>query len=382
MREQMNISRPSERLQVVIIGSGMIGDVHRRAAILAGGEVAGVMASTPERSDLAAARWRTRAVANLADLARFAPDIVHVCSPNALHLEHVKAALACGAHVICEKPLAIDAASARDVCEAAAARGKIATVPFVYRFHPLIREIRARVQQGEFGKWHLLHGSYLQDWLLSPHATSWRVNSKIGGASRAFADIGSHWCDLVEFVSGEKIAAVMASMTTTIPERPANSAATFGAERPTGETMKVDTEDAAVVTFKTASGVLGVVTISQISAGRKNRLWFELDGAEKSVVFDQENPETIWIGSEGPAMVVNRDPARGAEDQRRLSVLPPGHPQGYAQCFDNFVNDTYAAVKGELHDGLPSFADGLRSAHIVEAVIQSARARQWVDVKS
>ena len=382
MSEKIKNSQPETRLRVAIIGSGMIGDVHRRAAILAGGDVVGVMASTPERSEIAAARWRTKAVSGLTKLADFAPDVVHVCSPNALHLEHVKAALECGAHVICEKPLAIDARSARDICDAAAARGRIATVPFVYRFHPLIREIRSRVQDGEFGKWQLLHGSYLQDWLLSPQTTSWRVDSKIGGTSRAFADIGSHWCDLVEFVSGEKIAAVMASMTTTVLERPANSTATFGGERSPGEMMKVDTEDAVVVTFKTEKGVLGVVTISQVSAGRKNRLWFELDGSEKSVVFDQESPETIWIGSEGAASVVNRDPSRGALDQRRLSVLPPGHPQGYAQCFDNFVNDTYSAVKGEIHDGLPLFADGYRSACIVEAVIQAARSRQWVDVKN
>ncbi|MGC0239392.1 Gfo/Idh/MocA family protein [Arthrobacter sp. SD76] len=171
-----------ERLRVVIIGAGMIGEVHRRAILLAGGELSGVMASSPDRSDQVAASWNTAALHDVEALIAAAPDVVHVCSPNALHGAHVEAALAAGAHVICEKPLSVGTADAARLVTQAASTGKIATVPFVYRFHPLVREVRARVEAGEFGRWQLLHGSYLQDWLLDPSATSWRVDAAKGGA--------------------------------------------------------------------------------------------------------------------------------------------------------------------------------------------------------
>ena len=369
-------------MKAVIIGSGMIGEIHRRSALLAGAEIVGVMASSPVRSEEAAVKWHTKAVRGLEEIAGLQPDVVHVCSPNALHEAHVAAALQAGAHVICEKPLATSVESAQRLLGLAEQHRRIATVPYVYRFHPLIRELRARVKAGEFGKWQLLHGSYLQDWLLDPLATSWRVSAKVGGESRAFADIGSHWCDLVEFVTGERIASLIASATITVPERPEKSAATFGGAREGGALVKVETEDAASIMFKTQTGVLGSVVVSQVSAGRKNRLWFELDGAHQSAVFDQELPESVWIGTEFGACIINRDPSQGAEDQRRLSSLPPGHAQGYAQCFDNFVRDTYDAIRGTIHDGLPGFADGVRSTRIIDAVMHSARTQQWVAVQA
>jgi predicted dehydrogenase len=186
----------------------------------------------------------------------------------------------------------------------------------------------------------------------------------------------------MEFVTGERIASVLAATTTTVPERPASSQVTFGGGEGKGPLVSVDTEDAATVMFRTQSGVLGSAVISQVSAGRKNRLWFEFDGAFKSAVFDQETPETVWLGSEDSIEVLQRDPGRGSADQRRLSSLPPGHAQGYAQCFESFVADTYAAVRGEARDGLPTFADGVRSAHIIDAVIASAEKGGWIDVKS
>jgi len=369
-------------LRVAIIGAGMIGGIHKRASALAGGDLIGVLDSTPDRSAQAAANWQTRSFSSLEDLVNAKPDVVHVCSPNALHAEHAEAAMTAGAHVICEKPLAVSTAEARCMHDLAAKSHAIATVPFVYRFHPLVREIRARRLAGEFGSWQLLHGSYLQDWLLDPTATSWRVDSKKGGRSRAFADIGSHWCDLMEFATGERIASVMAAFTITVPERPAISQPSFSAGASGGQMLKVDTEDAATILFRTVSGVLGSVVISQVSAGRKNRLWFEFDGASKCAVFDQENPETVWLGARDSAEMLFRSPSTGAQDARRLSSLPPGHVQGYAQCFENFVRDTYAAVRREAPDGLPTFADGLRSACIIDAVIQSAATNTWVDVAS
>ncbi|MFI0815152.1 Gfo/Idh/MocA family protein [Streptomyces sp. NPDC021115] len=376
-----------------MVGAGMIGAIHRRAAALAGARITGVLASTPARSARVAEEWAVPAYPSLdALLDDDSVDVVHICSPNATHAPYALRALDAGKHVVCEKPLAVSVADAERMAETARRSGLVAAVPFVYRYHPLVREIRARRIDGEFGGWHLIHGSYLQDWMLSPQASGWRVDPVAGGPSRAFADIGSHWCDLVEWVSGERFAEVTASMSVAVDKRPAAGAGTFAADSSDGEPsagaepsaseeyMDVRTEDCAALLLRTASGVLASTTVSQVSAGRKNRLWFELDGARASAVFDQENPETIWLGGEDGARVVSRDPGRGSAEQRRLSVLPPGHPQGYAQCFEAFVADAYAAIGGDRPEGLPTFDDGLRAARITEAVLRSSRNGSWTEV--
>ncbi|MEV0697192.1 Gfo/Idh/MocA family oxidoreductase [Saccharopolyspora sp. NPDC050389] len=367
---------------VAILGAGMIGDVHRRAAILAGAEVVGVLASSPQRSQQVAEGWGVAAYQDLAEVvADERVDVVHVCTPNATHAPFAEAALRAGKHVICEKPLGISTAEAERMTAAAAESGLVAAVPFVYRYHPVVREIRARRQAGEFGAWNLLHGSYLQDWMLSPDASSWRVDPELGGPSRAFADIGSHWCDLVQWVSGEMFTDVLAELSIVVPTRPAAAGPTFaGPTEVAGDRVEVRTEDSAALLLRTAAGVLGSATISQVAAGRKNRLWFELDGALGSAVFDQEEPERIWLGGADGNRILVRDPEHGSPEQRRLSKLPAGHAQGYAQCFEAFVADTYAAIDGGSPEGLPTFEDGLRSARLVDAVLRSAHNGSWTKV--
>ena len=251
-------------------------------------------------------------------------------------------------------------------------------MPLTYRFHPMAREMRARVQGEGFGAVNLIHGSYLQDWLLDPRATSWRVDPKEGGPSRAFGDIGSHWCDLAEWVTGDRIAELVATTSIAIKQRPAETVATFSAARSDAPLVDVETEDSALILFRTAGDVAGSAVISQLSAGRKNRLWLEVDGGQNSAVFDHEHPETLWVGAADGARVLVRDPTQGSAEQRRLSTLPAGHPQGYAQCFEAYVADSYAAVDGEAPDGLPTFADGLRAAVICDAMLRSAATREWV----
>ena len=310
---------------------------------------------------------------------------------NVTHARYVEALLAAGKHVVCEKPLGVSLAEAERMNALAERVGVVATVPFVYRYHPVVREIRARAQAGEYGRWNLLHGHYLQDWLLSPAASDWRVDPVQGGTSRAFADIGSHWCDLVEWVSGERVDTLVAQLSVAVPRRAAaprgapdgagpDGAGPDGAGPDGGETAAVATEDAATVLFRSAAGVPGSMLVSQVAAGRKNRLWFELDGSAGSAAFDQENPESFWTGTAEGSRVFVRDPDSGSPGQRRLSYLPAGHPQGYGDCFAAFVADTYAAIGGERPDGLPTFADGVRSARIVEAVVRSAAAATWTRV--
>jgi predicted dehydrogenase len=376
-------------LRVAIAGTGFIGEVHARAVRRAGARLVGVAASTPERGRTAArlldaedAFAHAEAMATSTDV-----DVVHICTPNHLHAGLAEAALAAGKHVVCEKPLATDASAARRLAAAAAGSGRVATVPFVYRFYPLVREARARVAAGAIGPLRLIHGCYLQDWLATEEDDNWRVDAELAGASRAFADIGSHWCDLVEFVSGDRLAAVCAEAVTAVPERvhavgtephAFATAVAAGASR-----RAVTTEDITVVLFRTRGGVAGSVVISQVSPGRKNRLQFEVAGAEATLSFDQEQPESLWVGRRASSEIAVRDPAHLAPAAAPYAVLPPGHPQGYQDCFDAFVADTYRAIRaGDAGavDGLPTFADGARAADITDAVLRSAKGRTWEEV--
>jgi predicted dehydrogenase len=322
---------------------------------------------------------------NIDQVADSDVEVVHICTPNASHVPYAIRLMEAGKHVLCEKPLGISLADAQQAAAAAESAGMVNTIPFAYRFHPMLREMRARVQSEEFGAINLMHGSYQQDWLLNPRSTSWRVNSKEGGPSRAFGDIGSHWCDLVEWVTDDRIAELVATTSITIKQRPASTAATMSAVESDAPLIDVDTEDSALILFRTANDIAGSAVISQLSAGRKNRLWVEIDGMQRSAVFDQELPEQLWIGGDAESLMLVRDPNHGSAEQRRLSLLPAGHTQGYAQCFENYVNDSYAAIdahngQGESPEGLPTFADGARAAAICDAMLQSVQSRQWVKV--
>jgi predicted dehydrogenase len=378
-------------LRVAIAGTGFIGEVHARAVRRAGARLVGVAASTPERGRTAARLLDAEAAFAHAEAMATSPDVdvVHICTPNHLHAGLAEATLAAGKHVVCEKPLATDASAARRLATAAAGSGRVATVPFVYRFYPLVREARAEVAAGSIGPLRLIHGCYLQDWLATEEDDNWRVDADLAGASRAFADIGSHWCDLVEFVTGDRLAAVCAEAVTAVPER-VHAAGTephafATAVAPGASRRRVTTEDITVVLFRTRGGVAGSVVISQVSPGRKNRLQFEVAGAEATLSFDQEQPESLWVGRRASSEIVVRDGAHLAPAAAPYAVLPPGHPQGYQDCFDAFVADTYRAIRAGdpgAVDGLPTFADGARAADITDAVLRSARSRNWEEVPS
>jgi predicted dehydrogenase len=374
-------------LKAAIAGTGFIGRVHARSLRLAGVELAAVSASSPESASAAAEELgATRAYDSPEEMVRDADvDVVHVCTPNHLHLQLADAALEAGRHVVCEKPLATDLDGAKRLADLAASSGRHAGVPFVYRFYPTVREARERIRTGRIGALHLLHGTYLQDWLLRADDTNWRVDDELGGASRAFADIGSHWCDLAEFVSGHRITRLSARLLTAVPERASEPGRrAFGAGAATGDARTVTTEDAALVQFETDGGALGSVVVSQVSAGRKNRLWIELDGSDEAVAFDQEHPEELWCGSRESLTIVRRDPATLSAPAARYASLPGGHPQGYADCFDAFVADFYEAVRGRaLPDGTPTFADGLRAATITDAVLaSSSQDGRWIELET
>jgi predicted dehydrogenase len=371
-------------LHAGVIGAGFIGAVHARSARLAGARLAGVATSSPERSRAAAERLRAkRAFATPEELATADEiDVVHICTPNNLHAPLAELALAHGKHVVCEKPLAIGADAAERLSAAADAAGRLATVPFVYRFHPLVREARARIGGGSLGPVRLIHGGYLQDWLASAEDDNWRVDSELGGPSRAFADIGSHWCDLVEFLTGDRIAALCAQAATVHRERADRGSARAFEQSGAGggQRRAVGTEDAVTALFRTRGGAQGTLIVSQVSPGRKNHLHVEVACAEASVRFEQERPEPLWIGRRGGGETVWRDAPSLAPDAARLRLAPAGHVQGYLDCFDLFVADSYAAIRGAEVEGLPTFGDGARSARIVDGVLASIATGDWVEL--
>jgi predicted dehydrogenase len=340
--------------------------VHSRAARTTGARLVGIVSSSQDRSEAAAvALGVEHAYASLDELvADAAVDVVHVTTPNAQHAAQALAALGAGKHVVCEKPLATTVSDAQRMV--AAVGDRTATVPFVYRYHPMVREARARVLSGEVGTVLTIHGSYLQDWLLTGDDDNWRVDERSGGRSRAFADIGSHLVDLIEFVTGDRVAEVAAAKRTFFADRARHHAVT--------------TEDAAAVVVRTGSGAIGTVLVSQAAPGRKNRLHLEIAGTSESVAFDQEAPETLWVGRREGSLLLPRDPAQLHPDAARLVMTPPGHPQGYQDAFNGFVTDTYAAVDGATPEGLPRFSDGLRAVRVTEAVLTAAERGTWVPV--
>jgi predicted dehydrogenase len=355
------------RLRAGIIGAGFIGEVHARAVRAAGATLTAVADVTPEQAEKSALRLGATRGSRSAEalIGSEDVDVVHICTPNHLHAPLARAVLDAGKHVICEKPLATTEDDARDLAQRADAAGVVATIPFVYRFYPTVRDVRSRIASGQTGPLRLLHGSYLQDWLSSTSNTNWRVDPASGGASRAFGDIGVHWCDVVEFVTGHRITALTAKLSTAI------------AERATGA---VNTEDAAAVVFTTDQGALGSLVISQVSPGRRNRLWFSVDGADASLAFDQEAPEVLWVGSRETTELVARGTPAMTAGAARYAILPAGHPQGYQDSFNAFVADAYSAIAGDAPDGLPTFADGQRAARITAAVLASAGSGSWVEV--
>jgi predicted dehydrogenase len=364
----MDVIRETDRLGAAFIGGGFMAETHSRAARSARGELRGVASSSPASSARAAERLGIALSYPTVDelLADDTIDIVHVCTPNATHYDLALAAIAAGKHVICEKPLATNAADARRLAETAASRGRVGAVPFVYRYHPMVREARARVARGDIGELLTLDCSYLQDWMLHPTDDDWRVRSASGGSSRAFADIGSHLCDLIEFVIGQRISALSARTRRVFDERAGQA---------------VDTEDIVAILVETESGALGTLLISQMAAGRKNALTLELHGSRQTLRFEQERPEELWIGMRDESRLLLRDPATAAPDSARLQRVPSGHAMGYQDAFNGFIADVYAAIGGAKPEGLPTFEDGFRSAVLTEAVLASAAADgRWTEV--
>jgi len=369
-----------------VIGTGFIGTVHAQALRRLGVQLRGVLGSSPERGAARAAEIGVpHAYASLDDLlADDSVDVVHVTSPNHAHYEHVKAILAAGKNVICEKPLAMTSAQSAEMVEIAKRSGKIAAVCYNIRFYPLNQQAHAMVQAGELGDIRFVTGHYHQDWLAKPTDWNWRLEADMGGALRSVGDIGTHWVDLTGFITGLKVEAVMAELANFLPERqrPTGPVETFSSAAGATETVTVDTDDAAMIVLRYEGGARGVMSTSQINTGRKNALHWDVAGAKASAAWDSETPDHLFIGHrDAPNQVLMRDFTLMNPTGTAAATLPPGHVEGFADSFFNFFRAVYADVDtgGRQENATwATFEDGHYEMQLCDAVLRSAREGRWV----
>lgn len=372
-------------LRAGVVGTGFIGAVHVDALRRLGVEVLGVVGSTPER---AAAKGLAPAFDSYeALLADDRVDVVHLTTPNSLHYPQVRQALAAGKHVVCEKPLAVTSQQSAELVELAASSGLVNCTNFNVRFYPLVQEARERVSAGEIGAVWSVHGGYLQDWLAQPTDWNWRLEPEKAGDLRAVADIGSHWMDLTQFVTGSRIVAVFADLATTIPtrQRPKGEVETFASVKAADlEEVVVSTEDVAHILLRFENGARGSLVVSQVSIGRKNSLRFEVDGSTAALAWDSERNEELWLGRrDEPNETLIRNAALMHPAAAARTHLPVAHAEGFADTFRELYRAVYADVargSPSVEPDYPTFQDGHVENVLCDAVALSNREGRWVEV--
>jgi predicted dehydrogenase len=303
-------------------------------------------------------------------------------------VSQARAALAAGKHVVCEKPLAMTAAESGELVAAAARSGLVHATNFNIRYYPLNQHARELIEDGGLGQVRLVTGRYFQDWLLLESDWNWRLQPDRGGALRAVGDIGSHWLDLMTYVTGQHVAAVMAELTTFIETRrePTGPVETFSTER-SSDTIErpIATEDTATILLRFDGGARGAVSISQISPGRKNSLLYEIDGSAGAWAWDSEQPDQAWIGHrDRPNEVLIRNPALMGPAGQAAASPPGGHVEGFFDTFCAHFRAVYADVvagRPSSPPGYPTFAAGHDEMLVGEAIARSAREGRWVEVE-
>lgn len=381
-----------KKFKVGVIGTGFIGPAHVEAlSRLSNTEVVALAECSDE---IARSKAEMLGIEkHYGDYRQLLDDddiqSVHICSPNYLHFEMAKAALVAGKHVICEKPLAISVAEAEELVDLAKKKGLVNAVNFNIRYYPLMRQVRTMVQKGDVGDILAVQGSYLQDWLFHPTDYNWRLEPEKSGKSRAIADIGSHWMDLIEHITGLRIVEVCADFATfhKIRKKPLKPVETYAGKvlKPEDyQDVPINTEDYATVLFKFENDGRGVMTVNQVAAGRKNRLYFEIDGSREAIAWESEMPNQIWIGKrDGNNEIMMRDPSLVYPEAVNLIDYPGGHNEGFPDTFKQLFKEVYAHIAGKSSGPCshPTFADGLREMVLCEAIMESNSKRAWVEVR-
>jgi len=383
--------QPEARPTACVVGVGFIGPAHVEALRRNGVEVRALVAAGEEEARRRAAELAIpRAYGSLpAALAGSGADVYHLAVPNALHAPYARLVMAAGRHVVCEKPLALTSAESAELLELERRAGVVCAVAYNLRFYPLVTEARERVAAGALGKVHAVHGAYLQDWLLHDTDWNWRLDPAQGGALRAVADIGTHWLDMISWVTGQEVVRVLADFSTVHPvrQRPKGNVRTFagkGAAPVEREPVPMSTEDQATILLRLANGALGSVVVSQVSAGRRNALSFQVDGADGALAWNSEEPNRLWLGHrDRPNELLDKDPALLSALARARTAYPGGHQEGYPDTFRQLFASVYAFLaRGDLTAprDFPTFADGHREMLHCDALLQSARSGRWVDL--
>jgi predicted dehydrogenase len=377
---------------VAIIGTGFMGPTHTEALRRLGIHIGGILDATPERSRRAAETMGLpKGYASLEELLAD-PEVhaVHIATPNMLHYSMAKAVLEAGKHVLCEKPLAMTSAESADLVRIAASSGCVAGVNYNMRFYPLNIEARERVRRGDIGDVYTIHGSYIQDWLLYETDYNWRVLASVGGNVRAIGDIGTHWMDLAQSISGLEIEAVCADLQTVHPVRlrPQGEVQTFtgklGAPQAT-EPIAITTEDTGSVLLRFKGGARGVLHVSQVNAGRKNNLRWEIAGSKGALAWDGEHPNELWLGARERANeVLLKDPSLLSPTARSYAAYPGNHAEGYPDTFKMIFKAFYGYIEAgdfSLPAPFPTFAEGHREMLLCEAIFKSHNEQRWVHVE-
>ena len=380
-----------KKLVAAVVGTGFIGPVHVEALRRAGVEVSGIVGSTPEKSHTAAAALGLPEIyGSLEDvLADPNVDSVHLATPNRLHFEQAQQVLNAGKHVLCEKPLAMNSAESAELVKLAEQSGLAAGVAYNIRYYPLCHEVATQIASGQSGEVIHVTGSYVQDWLLRATDFNWRVLAEDGGELRAVADIGTHWLDLIQFVTGQRIVEVCADLRTVHPQRqrPIGGVETFSSGATPNaelETVPIATDDCGSVMLKFSNGANGCLWVSQTTAGRKNCLRFEIAGLERAFAWNSERPNEIWVGHRDESNeLLLRDPALMSSTASGISNYPAGHNEGFPDTFKQLFRSFYGYIsKGDFSAPcpFPTFADGHQEILICEAILNSHRQRCWVSV--
>lgn len=376
---------------VGVVGTGFIGPAHIEGLRRNGIQVLGLAENTRDKAEAKAAEMGIPRVFDSLDAMIADPeiDVIHLATPNLLHYPHAKAALLAGKHVVCEKPLALTSAESAELVILAAQKKLVNAVNFNIRMYPMVQHARSMVQSGEIGDLFILQGSYLQDWLLYATDWNWRLEPDLGGTLRAVGDIGSHWLDLMTFITGLRVEEVYADFKTfhAMRKKPAKPVETF-----TGKILQpsdyidqpIHTEDYATILLHYENGVRGVVTVAQVCSGRKNRLFFEINGSKSSLAWDGERPNELWIGHRtDPNQILLKDPSLLSPEARETAAYPGGHTEGFPDTFKQLYKKVYDYILAGDPDrkpDFPTFADGHYEMVLCEAIAKSAREGRWEKV--
>lgn len=377
-----------EMLKIGIVGAGMMGYQHAEAIRrISGTEIVALAAGNLEHAKKAARELFIphvyESVEEMLDKEQL--DAIHICTPNQTHYAMCKAALQAGVNVFCEKPLANTSDETEELVQLANEKGLVAGVNFNYRQNVMVREMHERLMQSKWGRTLLIRGEYIQDWMMYDTDYNWRCIPEINGPSRTVADIGSHWFDAVQYITGMKVKRVFAKLITVYPQRKKYDipAGTFGTQG--GETytlVDITSEDAAQILFEMEDGTPGMLMLSQVSAGYKNGLVIHLDGTEESLTWEQENPDKLWIRTrEDGALMTYAEAGAMHGEANNATTLPAGHAVGWAEGVRNSVRAFYNQLSGKEPSGYASFADGDGIVRIVEACLRSNASGTWEEVQ-